>query len=445
MRRDTYQKLLDWKKSEPRKPLLLIGARQVGKTYILKEFGQNDYKNSAYFNFEEDSGLNEFFKGKIKPLNIIEKLSIYSEINIIPHKTLIIFDEIQKGPEALTSLKYFCEDAIDYHIVAAGSLLGLKLGHGSPFPVGKVSFLYLYPLSFGEYMEAAGKTKLRKFLQNKIDFNPIVASFHEELIDLLKIYYFVGGMPEAVKQYIENKDLKKVRKIQNDILSAYLHDFAKYSTKSEAIRITDTWNAVPPQLAKENKKFKYSEISKNARARDYYEAIQWLVDAGLVYKSFNIKVPKLPLSGYKESNIFKLFFLDMGLLGAMLNLSPKTIVEGNKLFLGYNGAFTKNYVAQELISNPFLENLHIKELYYWTSKSEAEVDFILQYEEAIYPLEVKAGASRRKTSLIVYGEKYSPPLLSRTTLMNFKKERNLCNYPLYAVSLFPNLYESSTL
>ena len=358
MRRDLYQKLLDWKKSDPRKPLLLMGARQVGKTYILKKFGKNDYENTVYFNFEEDSGLNDFFKGKIKPVNIIEKLSIYSEINIIPHKTLIIFDEVQKGPEALTSLKYFCEVAKDYHIVAAGSLLGLKLGHGAPFPVGKVTFLYLYPLSFGEYMEASGKTKLRQFLRNKIDFSPMVSSFHEELIDLLKMYYFVGGMPEAVKQYVENKNLKKVRKVQNDILSAYLQDFAKYSTRSEAIRITDTWNAIPPQLAKENKKFKYSEISKNARARDYYEAIQWLVDAGLVYKSFNSKIPKLPLRGYKEGNIFKLFLLDIGLLGAMLNLSQKTIVEGNNLFLGFNGAFMENYVAQELITNPFFENLH---------------------------------------------------------------------------------------
>jgi predicted AAA+ superfamily ATPase len=417
MKRDFYTKLLEWKRSEDRKPLILKGARQVGKTYILKEFGKNEYANTAYFNFEEDPTLKEFFLGRLQPERILEKLSIFYETKILPHKTLIIFDEIQNSQKALTSLKYFYENANQYHVAAAGSLLGLKIGHASPFPVGMVDFLNLYPFTFGEYLEAVGKSKLRQFLENKRDFQPMPPAFHDELIDHLKMYYFVGGMPEAVKQYVKDRDLKKVRRIHNNVLEAYLRDFSKYSTKTDTIRITDTWNAIPVLLAKENKKFKYSEISKNARARDYHDAIQWLVDAGLVYKCWNIKTPKLPLSGYKEDNIFKLYLLDTGLLGAVVNLSARTIVEGSRLFSGYNGAFTENYVAQD--------------------KSAAEVDFIVHFSDALYPLEVKAGTSRRKTSLMVYGEKYSPPVISRVTLMNFRQDNKLHNYPLYAVSHFP--------
>ncbi|MCK4762062.1 MAG: ATP-binding protein [Candidatus Aminicenantes bacterium] len=437
MKRDFYNELLQWKQSNTRKPLILKGARQVGKTYILKEFGKKEYTNTAYFNFEEDPGLNIFFSGRIQPEKIIERLSIYSEVRILPQKTLIIFDEVQNSPETLTALKYFNEKANRYHIAAAGSLLGLKLGHSAPFPVGKVTFLNLYPFTFAEYLEAVGKKMLREYLQNKKDFEPLPTVFHEELIDFLKMYFFTGGMPEAIKSYLEDKNLKKIRQIQADILSTYLHDFSKHTSKSEAVRVTDAWYAIPGQLAKENKKFKYSEISKNARARDYHEAIRWLVDAGLVYKSYNIKTPKLPLSGYKEDNIFKLYLLDIGLLGALLNISARTIVEGNRLFSGYNGAFTENYAAQELMAGALYRDVHMKELYYWSSGSAAEVDFIVQYDERLYPLEVKAGTSRRKTSLKYFGEKYSPQVLSRATLLNFKQEKNLCNYPLYGVDHFP--------
>ncbi|MCX6584647.1 MAG: ATP-binding protein [Candidatus Aminicenantes bacterium] len=438
MKRDFYLKLLDWKKSTTRKPLIVKGVRQVGKTYILKEFGKNEYTNTAYFNFEDDPNLVDFFVARIQPQQIIHKLSIYSEIPIRPHDTLIIFDEIQNSPRALTSLKYFCEDAPEFHVVAAGSLLGLKLGHASPFPVGKVNFLDLYPLTFGEYLDALGRTQLREFLHNARGFEPIESIFHDELIDHLKMYYYTGGMPEVVKRHISDKnDLSKVRQVQNEILSAYLQDFSKYSTKAEAIRITDTWNAIPAQLAKENKKFKYSEISKYARARDYYESIQWLLDAGLVYKSFCIKTPKLPLSAYKDENMFKLYIVDTGLLGALSNLSAKTIVEGNKLFSGFNGAFTENYVAQELIAGLSSQGNPVRELYYWSFNYSAEVDFIVQHDDDIYPLEVKAVISKRKTSLVVYGEKFKPPILSRVTQMNFKKEEYIRNYPLYAVSHFP--------
>ena len=437
MKRDIYFKLLEWKKAEVRKPLILKGVRQVGKTYILKEFGKNEYGNAAYFNFEDDPNLVDFFMGRLQPAQLIEKLSIYSEVPIRPHDTLIIFDEIQNSPRALTSLKYFCENAAEYHVAAAGSLLGLRLGHASPFPVGKVNFLDLYPLTFGEYLEALGRTKLREFLESRSTFEPIETIFHDELIDHLKMYYYIGGMPEVVNRYINDRDIKKVRQAQNDILSAYLQDFSKYSTKTEALRITDTWNAIPAQLAKVNKKFKYSEISRYARSRDYYESIQWLIDAGLVYKSFCIKTPKLPLGGYKDENIFKLYVVDTGLFGAMSNLSARTIVEGNQLFSGFNGAFTENYVAQELIAALSFQGNPLRELYYWSYNHSAEVDFIVQYEEDILPLEVKAGTSRKKTSLVIYGEKYKPAVLSRVTQMNFKQDGYTRNYPLYAVSHFP--------
>jgi predicted AAA+ superfamily ATPase len=433
MKRDIYENLTEWKNSDRRKPLILRGARQVGKTYILKEFGKNEYENVAYFNFEEDPGLNDFFKVRIEPEKIIEKLSIYLETKILPEKTLLIFDEIQSSPETLSSLKYFNEKANQYHIATAGSLLGIKIGQAAPFPVGKVNFMDLYPFSFGEYLEGIGKSQLRRFLQSKTSFDPIETSFHEELIDHLKMYYFIGGMPEAILQYKNDGDLNKVRVVQQEMLTAYEMDFSKYASKTDAIKITNTWKAIPGQLAKENKKFRFTEISKHARTRDYNDIIQWLVDAGLVYKSFNVASPKLPLSGYREEHIFKLFLLDTGLLCAMLNISQKTIVEGNALFSEYNGAFAENYVAQELIAHGH------KEIFYWTSNNRAEVDFIISYNDLIYPLEVKSGMSTKNKSLRIYGEKYRPPILSRTNLRNFNRDHNINNYPLYAVSLFPRL------
>jgi predicted AAA+ superfamily ATPase len=433
MKRNIYRNLLDWKKSDNRKPLILQGARQVGKTYILKEFGKKEYKDTAYFNFEEDPALAEFFKGKISPEKIIEKLSIYREKPILPEKTLIIFDEVQIAPEALTSLKYFQEEAGQYHIAAAGSLLGIRIGRYAPFPVGKVNFLNLYPLSFGEYLDGVGKSGLRGLLQTAAAPEPFELAFHNELLESLRLYYFIGGMPEAIAQYNRDKDLNKVRIIQNEILAAYLMDISKHATKTEAIKIASIWNSIPGQLAKENKKFKFSEISGNARARDYNESIQWLVQAGLIYKCFLIKTPKLPLSGYCEDNIFKLYLLDTGLLGAILNLSQKTIVEENRLFSEYNGAFTENYVAQELIVNGN------KALYYWASDAIAEVDFVVAHNEEIFPLEVKAGTSKHKKSLTAFGEKYGSHVLSMATLRNFKQDGKVCNYPLYAVSLFPKV------
>lgn len=433
MKRDIYKQLLDWKNDILRKPLILKGARQTGKTYVLKEFGGKEFENMAYFNFEEEPALKKFFENSLNPAKILEKLSIYSEKAITPDRTFIFFDEIQESPRALTSLKYFSEMDEKYYIVSAGSLLGIKVGVSSPFPVGKVTFLDLYPFSFGEFLDGLGKEKLRSLLDNVSALEPIDDVFHQELIEHLKLYFYVGGMPEAIKHYNVDKDLKKVRDVHRDILQGYENDFRKHSSKSDVMKITEIWGSIPVQLAKENKKFKYSEISKYARAREYNDMIIWLENAGLVYKSYKIKTPKLPLSGYREENIFKLFLIDVGLLGAMLNLSPKSIIEGNTLFSEYNGAYTENFVAQELVTNGF------GSLYYWASERTAEVDFVLVYGEDIYPFEVKSGTSRQKKSLKIYGQKYKNSVLSMATPRNFKHDGEIRNYPLYAISQFPKI------
>ncbi|MCF7870281.1 MAG: AAA family ATPase [Candidatus Omnitrophica bacterium] len=432
MKRDIYKRLLEWKDNSLRKPLILKGARQTGKTYLLREFGQKEFESVAYFNFEEEPALKGLFADSLNPEKILEKLSIYSEKNIKPNKTLIFFDEIQESPRTLTSLKYFSELSQKYHIVSAGSLLGIQIEGGSSFPVGKVSFLDLYPFSFGEFLSGLGKKKLRGLLETVSELKPVEDIFHQELIEDLKLYFYVGGMPEAIKRYNAGKDLKKVREVHEEILQGYLDDFGKHTSKPEAIKLVNTWQAIPVQLAKENKKFKYSEISKYARAREYNNIITWLESAGLVYKSYQIEVPKLPLGGYRKENIFKLFLLDVGLLGAMLKLSPKSIIEGNALFSEYNGAYTENFVAQELIASGF------RDLYYWASKATAEVDFLVLYEDKIYPLEVKAGTGRRKKSLKIYGRFYDS-VLSMATARNFKQDGEIHNYPLYAVKKFPGL------
>ncbi|MFH1258589.1 MAG: DUF4143 domain-containing protein [Elusimicrobiota bacterium] len=301
--------------------------------------------------------------------------------------------------------------------------------------MGKVNILHLYPLSFGEFLDGRQKTMLRELINTKTNFEAIEKKFHDELIEDLKMYFFIGGMPEAVKQYLEDKDLNKTRKIQKEILQGYEADFAKHASKLDAIKIATIWKAIPSQLAKENKKFTFSILKKHARPRDYNEAIQWLISAGYVCKSHRIKTPNLPLSGYIEENVFKLFLLDVGLLGAMLDLTPTTIIAGNKLFSWYNGAFTENFVAQELIANG-QENL-----YYWASGDTAEVDFVIPYQEHIFPLEVKAGSITKAKSLQVYDHKYNPAILSRASQLNFNNRNRYSDYPLYAISLFPKIYK----
>ncbi|MEI8301240.1 MAG: ATP-binding protein [Chlamydiota bacterium] len=431
MKRDIYKKLLEWKNDPKREPLLLQGARQVGKTYLLKEFGKNAYTQCCYVNFEETPGCKAFFESDLKPERIIRDLSIHLEMKIDPASTLIIFDEIQECPNALTSLKYFCEHAPEYHVTAAGSLLGVKLSRARGFPVGKVHFLNLYPMSFFEFLDAVNRPMLRTMLEEVHTMEPIAEPHHLQLLDLLKTYLYVGGMPKAVFHYAKTGDLKLVRETQEDLLKAYVQDFAKHAPPSLVMRITQIWGSIPIHLGKENKRFIFSAIKQSARARDYEEAIQWLLDADLIYKVSCITTPKLPLISYDDHEAFKVYLLDVGLLGAMCRLPAKVIVDGDLLFVEFKGSLTENYVAQSL------KAAHKSTLYYWTSAREAEVDFLLEHDGEIFPLEVKSGTSTKKKSLLVYNEKYHPSLISRSTLMNLKQDGNVCNYPLYFISRFP--------
>ncbi|MBI4925619.1 MAG: ATP-binding protein [Bdellovibrio sp.] len=428
--RDLYRKLLEWKKSERRKPLILRGARQVGKTHLLKQFAESQYSSFVYLNFENDPALEDFFQGKLEPKKMIDKLSIYFEKKILPQETLLFFDEIQACPNALKSLKYFHEEANEFHLVSAGSLLGVKLGRSSPFPVGKVNFFDLYPLHFCEFLEAMGHKQLREYLDFKKDFLALENPFHEKLLELLKQYYFVGGMPEAVVSFQKNQDFNEVRNIQNEILLGYQNDFSKYTTPLIAIKISGIWNSIPSQLARENKKFKFSEIKKSARSREYQEALQWLIDSGLVNPSYKINKMELPLSGFRELEHFKIYFLDTGLLSAVLGLNAKTILKRSEVFLQYKGAFTENFVAQEL--KTFLQ----KELYYWSHENQAEVDFIVSREEKILPLEIKAGTQVKSKSLFKLQKKFQLPRVYISSLLNFKESERVSYLPLYAVKKF---------
>lgn len=430
MKRDIYNHLRAWQNSSRRKPLILNGARQVGKTHSLKHFGKANYEQVVYLNFEKNERLSEYFKDTLDPKELIQTLSIHAELEIDPINTLIIFDEIQECPRALNSLKYFCEEASEYHIASAGSLLGVKTTQEKGFPVGKVNFLHLYPLTFFEFLSAVHQEKLRALLEETKTFAPFPLPLHEKLIKLLRLYFFVGGMPEAVSEYTKHENLMIIREVQSEILDAYEKDFAKHAPPHEIMKITTVWKQIHRQLAKENKKFIFAAIRKSARGRDYEEAIQWLLDAGLIHKSLEVETPKFPLSAYANTHVFKTFLLDVGLLGAQSNLAARTILEGDNLFTEFKGALTENYVAQELIAS------NRRDLYYWTSSGTAEIDFLVEGDHQIFPLEVKAGTNSKKKSLLVYGSKNKETTLSRTTLMNLKHDGNIYNYPLYLVSRF---------
>lgn len=432
MKRDLYSELIRWKNSKNRKPLILMGAGQVGKTHLLKCFGKQEYASLIYLNFESDPQLNGFFSQDLNPVRILENLSLYLNQEIHPEETLLIFDEIQESPLALNALKYFYEQLETYHIAAAGSLLGVKLAHTKGFPAGKVNFLDLYPLSFFEFLDALGKNKLKKFLLNLKSCEPISEPIHQELIQCLNKYLLIGGMPEAVSTYVRTGNLPETRKIQKEILDAYLLDFAKHAPKEQLSKITQVWESIPSQLAKENKKFIFAAIKKSARGREYEDAIQWLSDAGLIYKSYHISSPKFPLKGFSDQQVFKVFLLDVGLLAAMSQVPLQVLVEENRLFFEFRGAFTENFVGQALVS--VQQSLH-----YWTSEGIAEIDFIVENGQTILPLEVKAGISKKKKSLIVYGEKYQPDVLLRATLMNLKRDGKVLNLPLYLVTQWPVL------
>ena len=427
MRRTLYRHLLSWKKSQKRKPLLLQGARQVGKTFLVAEFGRSEYANFVYLNFEENPGLISLFMEDLDPVTIIDNIGLYRGEKISSDATLLFFDEIQLAPNALTSLKYFCEQSPDFHIIAAGSLLGVSMGKQSGFPVGKVNFLTMVAMTFTEYLSAFGETLLVEKLEEIKE--PLPSFLHNKLIKHLKLYLFLGGMPEVLQDFLDNRDVISARKIQNEILEAYKRDFSKYTDRNQAIKTSELWHSIPRQLAKENKKFKYSDVRKKARAATFEQTIEWLKNAGLINVVIHIKVPKLPLSGYADFSKFKIYLHDTGLLGAMLNISSDSIVKPGQLFSEYNGAFIENFVAQELKAG---KN---RELFYWTSKSEAEVDFVLQKNNGVYPLEVKSGTGKSIRSLRSYDQKYGPELIFRISPRNFVQSGNFINIPLYAAFL----------
>ena len=433
MKRTLYKELLNWKADPSRKPLLLQGARQVGKTYLINKFGKKEYKKYIYLNFEQDETLASLFLKNLNPSQILSDLSLYLGFKIEIENTLLFFDEIQVVPKAITSLKYFYEQMPDLHLIAAGSLLGVSVGKQNSFPVGKVNFKTLYPLSFEEFLMANNEALLINNLQTKTNFEPLVEVVHNKLQNYFKTFLFIGGMPEVVQNYINNKDIATVRNLQNEILEAYTRDFSKYTEKNIAIKTTEVWHSIPYQLAKENKKFKYNVVRKNARASYYELTISWLKSAGLIHLAHQITIPKLPLLGYTDNSKFKIYLLDTGLLGVMLSVSSDIIIKPNTLFTEYNGAFIENYVANEFIKS------NEKSLFYWTSKSDAEVDFILQIKNKIVPIEVKSGLSKNLKSIRSYATKYNPEYICRTSPRNFYRDKDFINIPLYALFILKNL------
>lgn len=430
MKRLLYKDLLNWKKNKMRKPLLLQGARQVGKTYLVKQFADSQYGNLILLNFEQNPKLSLIFSDDLSPFQIIKNIELYFGRKITHKNTLLFFDEIQLCPNALTSLKYFHENAPEYHIIAAGSLLGVSVEKQSSFPVGKVNFLTMYPMTFIEYLMAVKDDLLvEKLFNNNKALSEIL---HDKLIKLLKQYFFLGGMPEVLQTYLNTKNFLDARQVQTEIIESYQKDFSKHTTKDMAIKISQIWKSIPYQLARENKKFKYKAVDKKARSSSYEQGIEWLEQAGLIHLVYNIKKPKLPLTGYKNAAKFKIYLLDVGLLGAFLNLESKTILSPNALFTQYNGVFTENFVATDLITG------HYAPLFYWTSKSDAEIDFIIQYKNQIIPIEVKSGLNRRAKSLKIYLEKHHPKYAVRSSLHNFNRNKNLYDLPLYSISLLSN-------
>lgn len=426
MNRDKLKELIAWKNSPARKPLIVRGARQVGKTWLIKEFGRTQYKQCVYINFENATNLQDMFLKDFDVERIIQTLQIYAQLQITPEDTLIVFDEIQAAERGLTSLKYFCEEAPQYHIVAAGSLLGMGLHARVSFPVGKVNFMDLRPMSFYEFLQAHNEGQMVGVLQ-KGDW-PTISIFHQKLVEYLKTYFYVGGMPEAVETYRLTKDLGQVRRVQRDILNAYEADFSKHAPLEVVPRIRMVWQSIPSQLAKENKKFVYGVVREGARAKDFELAIEWLCDCGLFLKSPRVSKPEMPLIAYQDLSVFKLFLLDVGLLSAMTSLDARVLIEGERIFTEFKGALTEQYVMQQLRlrSDDYIG--------YWTNeRSTAEVDFVVQRDADIIPIEVKAETNVRAKSFKLFCEKYRPKLAVRTSMLKYRKEEWMTNVPLYGI------------
>lgn len=426
MYRSAINTLLQWKNKDNRKPLIIMGARQVGKTWLMKEFGRTNYDKVAYISFYNNKRMDEVFQNDFDVKRIIMNLNIEAGVTITPGDTLIILDEIQDSPKVLESLKYFCEEAPQYHVVAAGSLLGVTIHEGVSYPVGKVDLLDLYPLNFREFLYAMEEQGLADALETK-DYT-LIDNFSDKYLFWLKNYYYTGGMPAVVDAFRMHRDYAEVRQIQNDIVRQYEGDFGKHIDTHTLPRIRLVWDSVPMQLAKENKKFFFGQIKKGARSSEYELAIQWLVDCGLVYKVNRVNEPNMPLKAYKSMNAYKLFLLDVGLLGALSELEAESILDGNDIFVEFKGALTEQYVLQQLISDT-----RYTPYYFGTEKATFEQDFLVQRGKDIVPIEVKAGDNIRSQSLKAYCDKYHPNKAVRFSTLKYIDQGWMENMPLYAV------------
>lgn len=428
MERFILKELLNWKNSLYRKPLILKGVRQVGKTWLLKEFGRRYYENTAYFNFDENEEYRQFFETTKDVSRILQNLMMASSQKILPEKTLLIFDEIQDCPQVINSLKYFCENAPEYHIASAGSLLGIALAKPSSFPVGKVNFMQIDPMTFSEFLLANGDENLASYLSGIDKLDPLPDAFFNPLYEKLKMYYITGGMPEAVRMWTEARDVDAMQKALSDIIGAYERDFAKHPDSSEFPKISMIWKSVPSQLARENKKFIYRAVKEGARAREYEDALQWLADARLIHKIYRSSAPGLPVSAYDDLSAFKIYLADVGLLRRLAMLSPTAFGEGNRLFTEFKGALTENYVLQTLITQ--FEGVPR----YWSQTNPPyEVDFLIQRDNDIFPIEVKSETNTASKSLRKFKELFGDKvkLRIRFSLDNLKLDGDVLNIPLF--------------
>lgn len=426
MDRTAMKQLQTWKQKKDKKPLIIRGARQVGKTWLMKEFGKNFYKDTVYINFDSNSQMRVLFESDLDVERIVSGIELYMGHKIDAAHTLIIFDEIQEVPRALTSLKYFYESAPQYEIVCAGSLLGVALHQGTSFPVGKVEFLDLFPLSFTEFVNAMGKKRYSDILQ-KSDYE-MATAFRQEYETQLRNYCYVGGMPEVVARFSQNKNFVEARDIQQRILQAYEQDFSKHAPNDIVPRIRMLWKSIPTQLARENKKFIYGLLREGARAKEYELALLWLIDCGLVHKVNRVSAPRMPLSAYEDMKAFKLFQLDVGLLSCMTGLNEQILLDGNRLFKEFKGALTEQFVLQQL------KTIDKIQIYYWTAeRAIAEIDFVIGNGKDIVPIEVKSETNLKAKSLRSYREKFNPELSIRASMADYKMEAGLLNLPLWAI------------
>ena len=428
MKRKIYKQLLKWKENKDRKPLMLLGARQVGKTWIMQHFGKKEYKNVAYINCDDEPRMKQLFELDYNIDRILITIQAITGVKITPADTLIIMDEIQEVPRGLHSLKYFCEKAPEYHIMVAGSLLGVTLGKGESFPVGKVDMLTMYPMDYEEYLDATGNENWIELLHSK-DWG-LIDIMKPKMTELLRQYYFVGGMPGVVSKFIENTDLQQVRTLQRDILEAYRRDISKHTSAAESTRIREVLDSLPSQLARENKKFIYGAVRKGSRAKDFELAIQWLADAGIVYKVSRIKEPKMPLKFYEDRDAFKLFLLDCGLLACMTDASADQMLIGDNVFTEFKGAFTEQYVLQQLLA------LGLKPYYWSNTKTPSEIDFIIQDSQRVIPVEVKAEENVRARSLAQF-IKDNPELKGlRISMKGYVDQEWMENIPIIAIGTY---------